>query len=214
MKCKDSESSEEEDPNVCPLCKDQNDPSANSKKNRMIGCDGCDKWYHWSCVHITQKNKPGKKDDWFCSDCRCKKNGKVNPEVKTLAQKKYFELADKNPKNKDSWISSKKGILDDCSSEKKDRKEVEKNLDSLNEKKDADSSDESNSHHQASSSSQKSSKPGSDIIPLGTDDQDFLFENPLVICDEPEIKLKIQSSKKTYFRGEICGPLEPLKKVY
>ena len=204
MKCKDSECSEEEDPNVCPLCKDQNDPSANSKKNRMIGCDGCDRWYHWSCVHITQKNKPGKKDDWFCPDCRCKKNGKENPAVKTLAQKKYFDLADKNPKNKDSWItSSKKGILNDCSSEKKDGKEVENNLDSFNEKKDADSSDESNSH-QASSSSQKSSKPGSDIM----------FENPLVICEEPEVKLKIQSSKKTDFRGEICGPVEPLKKVY
>ena len=43
----------------------------------MIGCDGCDKWFHWSCVGINQKNKPGKKDDWFCPDCRPKQNGEV-----------------------------------------------------------------------------------------------------------------------------------------
>ena len=182
----------------------------------MIGCDGCDRWYHWSCVHITQKNKPCKKDDWFCPDCRRKQNGEINHAVKTLAQKKYFVLADKNLKNKDSWItSSKKGILNN-SAEKKDRKEEENILDSFEENKDADSSDESISH-QASSSSQKSSKPGSDSIQSGTEDlkfQDFLFENPLVISDEPEVKLKIQLLKKTDFKGEICGPVEPLKKVY
>ncbi len=182
----------------------------------MIGCDGCDRWYHWSCVQITQKNKPGKKDDWFCLDCRRKQNGEVNHAVKTLAQKKCFVLADKNLKNKDSWItSSKKGILNN-SAEKRDRKEVESVLDSFNENKDADSSDESNSH-QASSSSQISSKPGSDSITSGTEDlkfQDFLFENPLVISDEPEVKLKIQLLKKTDFKGEICGPVKPLKKVY
>ena len=60
----------------------------------MIGCDGCDKWYHWNCVGIDKSvssvfmfssyrlkvttllfrtNKPGKEDDWFCKKCRKQK---------------------------------------------------------------------------------------------------------------------------------------------
>ena len=106
-------SSEEEDPNVCPICDDRNDPSQpNDKKNRMIGCDGCDKWYHWTCVGINQTNKPGKTDDWFCKKCGSKKTeagewrpdddeadkldvlplrDQPQPEFKTLAQKKSYE---------------------------------------------------------------------------------------------------------------------------
>ena len=111
------ESSEEEDPNICPLCDDRNDPSnPNDKKNRMIGCDGCDKWFHWTCVGINQSNKPGKNDDWFCKKCTTKKPeaGEWKPEaedaeklevlplrdeaqpskVKTLGQKKSYEYQD------------------------------------------------------------------------------------------------------------------------
>ena len=94
---------------MCPVCDDRNDPSGNDKKNRMIGCDGCDKWYHWSCVGINQSNKPGKNDDWFCKKCPSKKteagewkpegadtdnpdnSEKPKSEVKTLAQRKSYD---------------------------------------------------------------------------------------------------------------------------
>ena len=39
-------------PQICPICEDKNDPDEDAQKNRMIGCDGCDKWYHWNCVGI------------------------------------------------------------------------------------------------------------------------------------------------------------------
>merc|ERR1719317_1118809 len=80
-------SSEDEDPEVCPICEEKNDPSQpQDKKNRMIGCDGCDKWYHWSCVGIDQYNKPGKNDDWFCRRCGTKKteSGEWKPENSEL----------------------------------------------------------------------------------------------------------------------------------
>jgi len=80
-------SSEDEDPEVCPICEEKNDPvQPQDKKNRMIGCDGCDKWYHWSCVGIDQWNKPGKHDDWFCRRCGTKKteSGEWQPEKSEL----------------------------------------------------------------------------------------------------------------------------------
>ena len=106
-------SSDDEDPNVCPVCGDRNDPNPIDNKNRMIGCDGsCEKWFHWSCVGINLTNKPGKKDDWFCKKCSSKKteSGEWKPEVgeeegldvlpvrdqgppvlKTLAEKKSYD---------------------------------------------------------------------------------------------------------------------------
>lgn len=107
------DSSSDEDPNVCPVCSDRNDPNPIDNKNRMIGCDGsCEKWFHWSCVGINLTNKPGKKDDWFCKKCSSKRteSGEWKPEVddeevmdvlplrepstpvlKTLAQKKSYD---------------------------------------------------------------------------------------------------------------------------
>ena len=107
------DSSSDEDPNVCPVCDDRNDPNPTDNKNRMIGCDGsCEKWFHWSCVGINLTNKHGKKDDWFCKKCSSKKTeaGEWKPEVgdeevldvlplrdqntpmmKTLAEKKSYD---------------------------------------------------------------------------------------------------------------------------
>ena len=139
----------------------------------------------------------------------------MNHVVKTPAQKKSFDLTETSTKQKESWITSSK-IKTDINnfSEKEDKNEVENNL--VPSKKNDDSSDELNSH-QASSSSQKSSKPGSDILTPEADDsmfQDFLSESPLVISEEPEVRLKIQLSKKTDFKGEDCGSVEPLTKVH
>lgn len=46
---------------VCPACGRPDNGSP------MIGCDGCDGWYHWVCVGITEE--PGASEDWFCQGC-------------------------------------------------------------------------------------------------------------------------------------------------
>ncbi|XP_041347810.1 transcription initiation factor TFIID subunit 3-like [Gigantopelta aegis] len=53
---------------ICPACKMPDDGSP------MIGCDGCDDWYHWPCVNITEE--PPKEQDWFCPRCAAKSKAK------------------------------------------------------------------------------------------------------------------------------------------
>lgn len=50
---------------VCPSCGVQDDGSP------MIGCDGCDAWYHWVCVGIKSAPDSAK---WFCGSCAKKHN--------------------------------------------------------------------------------------------------------------------------------------------
>ncbi|KAL0868776.1 hypothetical protein ABMA27_008210 [Loxostege sticticalis] len=50
---------------VCPACGRPDNGSP------MIGCDGCDGWYHWVCVGITEE--PGATEDWFCKACLAKR---------------------------------------------------------------------------------------------------------------------------------------------
>ncbi|CAK1593705.1 unnamed protein product [Parnassius mnemosyne] len=54
---------------VCPACGRQDNGSP------MIGCDGCDGWYHWECVGITEE--PGATEDWFCKSCLAKRAAMV-----------------------------------------------------------------------------------------------------------------------------------------
>lgn len=46
---------------ICPACGSVDDGSP------MIGCDGCDNWYHWLCVGI--QVAPDASEDWFCRVC-------------------------------------------------------------------------------------------------------------------------------------------------
>lgn len=46
---------------ICPACGRVDDGSP------MIGCDGCDNWYHWLCVGI--EVAPESSEDWFCRVC-------------------------------------------------------------------------------------------------------------------------------------------------
>lgn len=46
---------------ICPACGKVDDGSP------MIGCDGCDNWYHWLCVGIHVA--PESSEDWFCRVC-------------------------------------------------------------------------------------------------------------------------------------------------
>ena len=46
---------------ICPACKMQDDGSP------MVGCDGCDDWYHYPCVGIV--DDPPENESWFCPKC-------------------------------------------------------------------------------------------------------------------------------------------------
>ncbi|KAH8384928.1 hypothetical protein KR200_007914, partial [Drosophila serrata] len=66
---------------ICPSCGKVDDGSA------MIGCDGCDAWYHWICVGITIAPKDN--DDWFCRVCITKKKvGSSDKKAKKRNKKK------------------------------------------------------------------------------------------------------------------------------
>ncbi|XP_025200448.1 transcription initiation factor TFIID subunit 3 [Melanaphis sacchari] len=49
---------------ICPTCGKQDDGSP------MIGCDGCDAWYHWVCVGI---QCPPDCAVWYCPTCLLKR---------------------------------------------------------------------------------------------------------------------------------------------
>lgn len=50
---------------ICPACGSVDDGSP------MIGCDGCDEWYHWICVGIHVA--PDASEDWHCRVCISKR---------------------------------------------------------------------------------------------------------------------------------------------
>lgn len=64
---------------ICPGCGGQDDGSP------MIGCDGCDAWYHWVCVGI---QVPPDSNDWFCRVCIGKNNEGVGEKKKKMRKKK------------------------------------------------------------------------------------------------------------------------------
>ncbi|XP_043192577.1 transcription initiation factor TFIID subunit 3-like [Amphibalanus amphitrite] len=64
---------------ICPECGRQDDGSP------MIGCDGCDDWYHWVCVGI---QVPPGDEDWFCPRCITKMQSTVKQKGKGRGKKK------------------------------------------------------------------------------------------------------------------------------
>ncbi|XP_026735511.1 transcription initiation factor TFIID subunit 3 [Trichoplusia ni] len=65
---------------VCPACGRPDNGSP------MIGCDGCDGWYHWVCVGITEE--PGATEDWFCKSCLAKRAAMALAGVTTAGKKR------------------------------------------------------------------------------------------------------------------------------
>lgn len=61
---------------ICPGCNKADDGSP------MIGCDGCDDWYHWPCVGLTAEPEV---DQWFCTKCDSKKKDKKHKKRKHKA---------------------------------------------------------------------------------------------------------------------------------
>ncbi|CAA9987714.1 conserved Plasmodium protein, unknown function [Plasmodium knowlesi strain H] len=56
----------------CPVCKsfyeELSDGSPADGLN-WIGCDKCEKWYHWICCKYSIDNPPDMENDWYCSAC-------------------------------------------------------------------------------------------------------------------------------------------------
>ncbi|KAJ8984228.1 hypothetical protein NQ317_007460 [Molorchus minor] len=65
---------------ICPACGQQDDGRP------MIGCDGCDAWYHWVCVGI--QVPPDENENWYCKPCLCKKNEDLQTDKKKRRKKK------------------------------------------------------------------------------------------------------------------------------
>ncbi|KAM5171246.1 transcription initiation factor TFIID subunit 3 isoform 2-T2 [Mantella aurantiaca] len=61
---------------ICPGCNKADDGSP------MIGCDGCDDWYHWPCVGFAAEPDV---DQWFCIKCDSKKKDKKHKKRKHRA---------------------------------------------------------------------------------------------------------------------------------
>ncbi|XP_066448186.1 transcription initiation factor TFIID subunit 3 isoform X1 [Eleutherodactylus coqui] len=61
---------------ICPGCNKLDDGSP------MVGCDGCDEWYHWPCVGLTAEPEA---DKWYCTKCDGKKKDKKHKKRKHKA---------------------------------------------------------------------------------------------------------------------------------
>ncbi|XP_066253840.1 transcription initiation factor TFIID subunit 3 [Euwallacea similis] len=64
---------------ICPACGQQDDGRP------MIGCDGCDAWYHWVCVGI--QVPPDDNENWYCKPCLAKKNENFQDKKKKRKKK-------------------------------------------------------------------------------------------------------------------------------
>ncbi|EER04439.1 gag/pol/env polyprotein, putative [Perkinsus marinus ATCC 50983] len=53
--------------NVCPLCQDLRDDMV------MVACDGCNQWFHISCLGLSEDSDAILADEWFCQDCLAKR---------------------------------------------------------------------------------------------------------------------------------------------
>uniref|UniRef100_A0A182W500 PHD-type domain-containing protein n=1 Tax=Anopheles minimus TaxID=112268 RepID=A0A182W500_9DIPT len=65
---------------ICPACGRVDDGTP------MIGCDGCDAWYHWVCVGI--QVPPDDNEDWYCRVCIAKKQDTAADEKQRKRKKK------------------------------------------------------------------------------------------------------------------------------
>ncbi|XP_063699454.1 transcription initiation factor TFIID subunit 3 [Culicoides brevitarsis] len=64
---------------ICPACGQVDNGTP------MIGCDGCDAWYHWVCVGITVP--PDVNEDWYCRVCISRKQDSHGSEKKKKRKK-------------------------------------------------------------------------------------------------------------------------------
>ncbi|XP_035774515.1 uncharacterized protein LOC118457237 [Anopheles albimanus] len=65
---------------ICPACGRVDDGTP------MIGCDGCDAWYHWICVGI--EVAPAEQENWYCRVCIGRKQDTLKDEKQRKRKKK------------------------------------------------------------------------------------------------------------------------------
>lgn len=63
----ENESTKEGSPDTCPLCEAH--PRKSTKKESWVGCEGCERWFHWSCVN--QPESLDSIDKWCVTRIRC-----------------------------------------------------------------------------------------------------------------------------------------------
>ncbi|SBS87616.1 conserved Plasmodium protein, unknown function [Plasmodium ovale curtisi] len=68
----DEQEQSKEEQIYCPVCKcfyeELSDGSPADGLN-WIGCDKCERWYHWICCKYSIDNPPDMENDWYCSSC-------------------------------------------------------------------------------------------------------------------------------------------------
>ena len=59
---------------ICPVCDNICEEEPVDREGESIGCDKCDKWYHYGCVNLTgvEEFLTLSASNWFCPSC-CKK---------------------------------------------------------------------------------------------------------------------------------------------
>lgn len=72
---------------ICPACAQVDNGTP------MIGCDGCDAWYHWECVGI--QVPPDVNEDWYCRACISRKQDAYSGEKKRKKKKNKDKSSDK-----------------------------------------------------------------------------------------------------------------------
>lgn len=90
----------------CQLCNDADE------KDKMIGCDDCQHWFHKSCANVPKD--PPKKQEWFCPRCVTiaeKLRGSVNPIIEMMeAQKEAFRYM--SNKSTNNQVATLKEMMD------------------------------------------------------------------------------------------------------
>ena len=71
----------------CRLCLDVDE------KDTLVSCDGCDRWFHLSCVGL--KKAPAEREEWQCPRCReiLVRLHKAEKELKTRSSSSEMETS-------------------------------------------------------------------------------------------------------------------------
>jgi len=68
----------ESDIYTCQECETVLEEEPSDFEKQSIGCDGCDKWFHYKCVNIKGDETflKRKNSKWYCNICNPKGKGK------------------------------------------------------------------------------------------------------------------------------------------
>lgn len=99
----------------CAACDD-----VSTENERMIGCDGCQQWFHIRCVGISSDAELDKK--WFCADDKCQQAKK---KKKTSRAKKNGDESDRSSVKSDAALNLEQKLKAMEESQKRMEQELE-----------------------------------------------------------------------------------------